>query len=220
MQLLDPTWLPTDGNIATATAEYLIDEEEGDELAGLMEGMAEDRVMDRMDGDTMESGQTGNPTRNSKDSGINESPTDNSPTSQSPSLTSQESAWVSVKGDDGDLYYWNPKTDETSWNIPDTKHDNDKKHNRKLQIDFTTLTLSKPSPSTYIGIETFDSIPVDLIRRQGTIGKKVFMQNGESTNWKSFWGVLCVGFVVFYKENPDSNNKKVKIQNKKTTNLI
>ncbi|KAJ1551152.1 Rho guanine nucleotide exchange factor 4 [Nowakowskiella sp. JEL0078] len=183
-------------------------------------------------------------------------------------VPSQEKDWIEVTNEEGQTYFWNIVTQETSWTHPDQNalKNSDSADSTPLQTIYNdeeevveTETAAKISnasaasllsqnelKSSTLSVETksavadfdpvtcqiyfkylkklykfqqsIDLVPSELIRREGYLsvkGKKQNSNSGASGTWKSYWAVVCVGFLIFYKEQ----SSKLKVNHKKYFNL-
>ncbi|TPX45552.1 hypothetical protein SeMB42_g03955 [Synchytrium endobioticum] len=143
-----------------------------------------------------------------------------------------EPLWKPVKSPHGDTYYWNVQTGETTWKAPlesEIMDDGTAIYEVGSTLSNLSRTESKPSlKSSFFGWETdmivgpaisgldivldqFDTIPPELVRREGGLGKKLKKTVGgkeprSSQSWRTYWAVLCIGWLVLYKDPP--NKKK------------
>ncbi|KAI9359688.1 Rho GTPase activation protein [Zopfochytrium polystomum] len=124
--------------------------------------------------------------------------------------------WTKFLDDGGKPYYWNEATDQTSWDPPDAAASNILVSVEDLSTPALPVApLSHPQSQPHISVDfdpaLFESVPVDLIRREGPLRKKVRKDDGKeskSGTWRSCYGVLCVGALLVFKEAPNSKTKK------------
>ncbi|TPX36326.1 hypothetical protein SmJEL517_g01634 [Synchytrium microbalum] len=144
-----------------------------------------------------------------------------------------EPVWKQVKSPNGDTYYWNVNTGETTWKAPPQNEildegpavyeaDSSSSNNlarvesrNTLRSSFfgweTDMNIEPAISGLSIMMDQFDSIPPELIRREGGLGKKLKKVVGgkeprSQQSWRTYWGVVCIGWLVLYKDPP--NKKK------------
>ncbi|RKO88748.1 hypothetical protein BDK51DRAFT_40640 [Blyttiomyces helicus] len=168
--------------------------------------------------------------------------------------------WHTVTNSDGEVYYWNVNTGETSWESPlgdsgepddaELNEDSDSAIPRETSVDSIASSEILGGSSQMVGasagslaalsnrtvhtspsdmslskrpIDTdedaimfqIESVPPEIIRREGPLGLKARKaadgkEPKKYTSWQNLWAVVCVGFLIFFKEEP-AKNKKVYI---------
>ena len=111
-------------------------------------------------------------------------------------LVDTDDAWHLVTSEQGQQYYWNSVTGETSWEAPFPDLEDVVETRARVDLE-KKITL----------------VPPELIRREGALAFKMIKEFGgiepkKTRAWSPYWAVLCVGYLVFYKEDP-SKSKKV-----------
>ncbi|KAJ1550535.1 Rho guanine nucleotide exchange factor 4, partial [Nowakowskiella sp. JEL0078] len=155
-------------------------------------------------------------------------------------LSQKKKDWIEVKDEEGQTYFWNIVTQETSWTHPDqTSLDESssaeftpiqtiyKGEDETVEI---TATISSTSAISFLNSteiksptsitestfaedfdpQSVDLIPAELVRREGYLsvkGKKQNSNSGTNGTWKTYWAVVCVGFLIFYKEQSSKLKK-------------
>lgn len=104
--------------------------------------------------------------------------------------------WALVTTETGMKYYWNQKTLDTAWEAPEGYVD------PAINMEGTAGLLGK-----------LENMPVELIKMEGLVSfkeKKIYggMEPKKQKGWQSWWAIVCVGHLVFYKEDPNKSKKK------------
>ncbi|KAJ3272286.1 hypothetical protein HDV01_005825 [Terramyces sp. JEL0728] len=118
---------------------------------------------------------------------------------------SEGNAWHVVTTEAGTVYYWNEQTGETSWEPPSKDGKKITTSEGAPKLDLANLP---PAVSDHIEI-----VPPELIRREGQIAYKAKKDYGgvepkKQHSWHNSWAVVCVGYLIFYKEEPAKLKKK------------
>jgi hypothetical protein len=119
--------------------------------------------------------------------------------------------WHIVTTDTGQVYYWNEDTGETAWNLPNGGTNGTEPSNLPL----TNGNLKERSLE--VVTEHIEVVPAELIRKEGCLTYKIKKDFGRiepkrSHSWHTGWGVICVGFLIFYKDEP-AKLRKVQLFN-------
>ncbi|ORY47208.1 RhoGAP-domain-containing protein [Rhizoclosmatium globosum] len=156
------------------------------------------------------------------------------------SITSQNgSKWKPMKDTSGQIYYWNESTNHTTWDAPIPPANQSREELQSTpNISFNNLTHPRSTPALTdttppvisgggggsdhdlladadLDLTRFDSIPVDLIKKEGNIKYKIATDAGGKhgllqSSWKACHGVLCVGVLFLVKEGGGmGKNKKL-----------
>jgi hypothetical protein len=132
---------------------------------------------------------------------------DSSPVKEQPESDGESdagTAWHVVTTETGQVYYWNEETGQTSWTPPDEFGE------VPPDADITTPVNGEPSepkPSLEIVTDHIEIVPPELVRREGPLSYRVKKDFGgiepkRAHSWHTAWGVICVGFLIFYKDEP------------------
>ncbi|KAJ8331602.1 hypothetical protein O5D80_000514 [Batrachochytrium dendrobatidis] len=151
-----------------------------------------------------------------------------------------DDGWHVVTTEDGQKYYWNSATGETSWNAPygDTptaSFDNLSIHDRpekvptvgiqKESLDSSRMVSQSPSRDTASqsvvrenlritsALAQIETVVPELIRREGWLAYKSRKEFGgvdpkRTHSWHNHWAIVCVGFLIFYKDEPARLKKR------------
>nr|KAJ3421756.1 hypothetical protein HK105_002400 [Polyrhizophydium stewartii] len=123
-----------------------------------------------------------------------------------------EDSWNIVTTEDGQTYYWNSATGETSWDppfgdTPGSSFDNLNLYDEgRPSVDAET----KKEARTLARIEM---VPPELIRKEGWLAYKARKEFGgvdpkRAHSWHNHWAIVCVGYLVFYKDEPSKLKKR------------
>ncbi|KAJ3366281.1 Rho GTPase-activating protein 15 [Kappamyces sp. JEL0680] len=116
--------------------------------------------------------------------------------------------WHIVKTTDNVVYYWNEVTDETSWSPPPGYNPK----NAKTPGSETPLPTPSISETPALA-KRIEVVPEELIRREGPMSYKIKRDFGglepkKAHSWHSAWAVVCVGYLILYKDEPAKLKKK------------
>ncbi|KAL2916577.1 hypothetical protein HK105_204010 [Polyrhizophydium stewartii] len=122
-----------------------------------------------------------------------------------------EDSWNIVTTEDGQTYYWNSATGETSWDppfgdTPGSSFDNLNLYDEgRPSVDAET---KKEAPLARI-----EMVPPELIRKEGWLAYKARKEFGgvdpkRAHSWHNHWAIVCVGYLVFYKDEPSKLKKR------------
>ncbi|KAJ3000573.1 hypothetical protein HDV02_004868 [Globomyces sp. JEL0801] len=98
--------------------------------------------------------------------------------------------------------------------IAEQKEDVSKLDKDSAQKSATSIIESQPSESMMLNNEDhIEIVPAELIRKEGPISYKMKKEFGglepkKSHSWHSTWAIICVGYMVFYKDDPVKLKKK------------
>ena len=104
--------------------------------------------------------------------------------------------WTLVTTETGMKYYWNQKTQDTMWDVPD---------------GYVEPSINTEGSAGLLG--KLEAIPVELIKMEGLVAFKEKKTYGgaepkKQKGWQSWWAIVCVGHLVFYKDDPSKVKKK------------
>ncbi|KAI8591715.1 Rho GTPase activation protein [Geranomyces variabilis] len=146
------------------------------------------------------------------------------------------STWELVENPEGEHYYWNTDTGETSWTSPDHPEDtgrasseggDDGPEGVPLGAQAQPLTDTPPVmkfPSTsetgvsaaldpeLLALGRIEGVPETIIRREAyLLTKKKHHGAGSkkpASSWAQYWAVLCVGFLFLFKDQSTKTSTK------------
>eukprot|EP00842_Homolaphlyctis_polyrhiza_P002985 jgi/Hompol1/3688/HPOL_001664-RA len=148
-----------------------------------------------------------------------------------------EDGWHVVTTEDGQIYYWNSKTNETSWKQPYSEtplgsldnlaiEDEDgsprrhlmKQESKSMDAANITGTTTHSASSRNLmkasgQLTQIETVPPELIRREGWLSYKARKEFGgvepkRAHSWHNHWAIVCVGYLIFYKDEPAKLKKK------------
>ncbi|KAJ3414186.1 hypothetical protein HDV05_006891 [Chytridiales sp. JEL 0842] len=163
------------------------------------------------------------------------------PVAHSSSEESKElpSGWQKVTDEDGQPFYWHEASNKVTWELPSETtepvetvepvatveekspaEDDHEELPASESVDELTnhfeITEKVEEISTNLegmDLSQLESIPADLILKDGPLKKKMVKDDGTkesriSSAWKSCHGVICPGFLIVLKEPINTKNKK------------
>ncbi|KAH9269669.1 hypothetical protein BASA83_008330 [Batrachochytrium salamandrivorans] len=147
--------------------------------------------------------------------------------------------WHMVTTEDGQTYYWNSATGETSWDAPygdtpsaslDNLHIEESPHSEPASMQMVSPRTESGTPSNVASVSAphtaaQDSLRIasalahiefvvpELIRREGWLAYKSKKEFGgvepkKTHSWHNHWAIICVGFLIFYKDEPNRLKKR------------
>ncbi|KAI8900878.1 Rho GTPase activation protein [Globomyces pollinis-pini] len=138
----------------------------------------------------------------------------------SDSEDSESNPWHIVTTEDGQVYYWNEETNETTWDPPaslsayNSINDlSEKPSNATTEEKIVAKSPFSLPTDSQAKMDHIEIVPAELIRKEGPISYKMKKEFGglepkKSHSWHSTWAIICVGYMVFYKDDPVKLKKK------------
>jgi len=146
--------------------------------------------------------------------------------------------WRTVTNADGTCYYWNITTGDTAWELPGDLEPVPLEEDEHPGYEFDTTYYSQgyaggrprsradsTGSAEMLGIQTpteedlrgddlaqqISEVPPEIVRLEGWLSVKKGKETkriASWTSWQNYYGVLCVGFLVLYKDELAKLRKK------------